>query len=657
MRGYPFVAASLFLLTAVSPRQIANIQRLYLSADKIIADRTSPAFSAIEDAFVIKELLDKKTPKKEKAITLKGLKVSLNKKPLKLEKINLVGERIGVAHFTSKFLVKKNIELASSDLSLPEVASLKEPIITTEQVERLSAAAPVEDVVEFPNGVTLKKLSTTEPVVSTEVALKGVGSPEESALTAYPSNVIKGSISLEGEGNFFGEHFSYYINRSLDGKIYESGVVDADQDLFEMEVGSTQGVLSVELRSEKGDVLAYGEQSLTDADLKSLNVQIFPSETLLAGRVLSSAESVNGAEKAVVAAEKEVDGVDGILKVDEEGYFNEDLFEKGSSFIVETKSKDYWSDLKFGVAGRPLYPRLIKKDAFAKFARTLDPFGEDIEVRSAIVGSVTQKGLAQQNVEVRLFSNEYQKPVYFNPNGSANPGLTKTTTNGGFIFVNVPDGGYLVQAVRGAKVIAQKWYLVREGRISQGQLNIKSNPVLFSSAEIFPRSRKEATFTLYEMGIEGGFPVSTKDHTQVATLTNPELLSLKIDKSEKNADHIYLTSSKTRKKKFKVVQQAWLDRFLNNRRSNANRAMGFVVGFIKQNDFKIVKETTTAMSSGSQIFYFDKYGDVTERGRVGGGFIITEVPRGLKSVVVSIKGRETFLNRVVMTRPYSISIF
>ncbi|MGH1468481.1 MAG: hypothetical protein ACRBBP_06340 [Bdellovibrionales bacterium] len=656
MRGYPFVAASLFLLTAVSPRQIANIQRLYLSKDKIVADRTSPAFSAIEDAFVIKEFLDhnKPKPKEEKKINLKGLKVSLKAKPLKLEKINLKGERIGVAHFTSKFLVKKNIQLSSNT---SPVKNLREPIITTKQIERLSSAEAA-DIIELPSGVSIQRLPADKVVKSTEVVnLAGMVSSEAITVAAYSSNVIKGSISLEGEGNFFGEHFSYYINRSLDGKIYESGVVDADQDTFEMEVGSTKGILSVELRSEKGDVLAYGEQNLEEASLKNLRVTIFPSETLLTGRVLSSSESVKGFEKEVMAAEKEVEGVEGTLKVDEEGYFNEDLFEKGSSFIVETKSKNYWSDLNFGVAGKPLYPRLIKKKEFAKFARTLDPFGEDVEVRSAIVGSVTQKGFAQQNIKVRLFSSEYQKPVYFNPNGSANPSLTKTTTNGGFIFINVPDGGYLVQAVRGTKVVAQKWYLVREGRISQGQLNIKENPGLVASAEIFPRSRKSETFSLYETGIEDGYQVSTEGYVQVSTLTNPELLSLRIDRSEEHTGHIYLTSAKARKKNFRVVKQEWLDKFLNNRRSNANRAMGFVVGFINQNDFKVVKETTTALSSGSQIFYFDKYGDATESGRVGGGFIITEVSRGLKSVVVSIKGRETFLNRVVMAKPYSISIF
>ncbi len=214
-----------------------------------------------------------------------------------------------------------------------------------------------------------------------------------------------------------------------------------------------------------------------------------------------------------------------------------------------------------------------------------------------------------------------------------------------------------MQAIRGSKVVAQKWYLVREGRISQGQLNIKPNPVLIASGESFPRNKNEENFMLYEIGIDKDFTLKSNNEIQVKTFTNPELLSLSIEKSEQHADHIYLTSAKTRKKRFKVVKNEWLNKFLNNRRSNANRAMGFVIGFIEQNNFKVVKETTTALSLESQIFYFDKYGNATQSGLIGGGFIITEALKGFKSVVVSIKGRDTFLNKVVMSKPYSIAIF
>lgn len=659
MRGYSLLSISLFAISIASPRPLQNIQRLYLATGKIVADRKSPAFSAIEDAFILNELIDNKKPKKEKKINLTGLKVSLRTAPIKLHKVSLRGELIGVAHFTEKFIARKNIQVAAAQ---PAVSIYKENSdfkIEVSKVRGLSSAPQEKGSISLPGGITL-----TMPRVK---RVNIVTAPISSALTkvstrvpAFQANVIAGLIELNGRGSFSGDNFSYYINRRVDGKTYEAGVVDAEAGSFKMEVGSLEGILEVELRSERGEVLAYGERILnkkTD-NVKMLKIQIYPSETLLAGRVLSSSKSFDGIESPIIEAEKLIEGVDGRLKVSDDGYFNEDIFDKGSSFIVKTASKDYWSDLNFGVAGRPLYPRLIKKDVFKNFAKTLDPFGEEVEVRSAIVGSVTQQGLAQQGVEVRLFSNEYQKPVYFGPKGSAKPRLKKTTTNGGFIFINIPDGGYLVQAIGRGKILAQKWYVVKEGHISQGQISIRKNPSLVASVESFPSSRADEEFVLHELGIDDeNFGLSSNGETIVNTITNSELLALRIERSKNYADHIYLTSTKLRKKRFKVVKKEWLESFLNHRRSNVNRALGVVVGFISQNDFKVVKEATTAQSATSQVFYFDKYGEHTEYGRVGGGFIITDVPSGLRSVVISMRGSENFLNKVVTSKPYSVSIF
>ncbi len=657
MNGYSFFVVLIFLLGVVSPRQMANIQRLFLSTDRIVADKTSPAFSAMEDAVIIRELLDYKRPKKERKINLKGIKLSLNQRPFKLEKVDLRGERIEVAHFTNKFIVNKGIELGLSGSITKNSFVEKKFKIKPSQVKTHSLASSMSGAVGLLKGVNLKKFSASNS--SAKVLKDERPVLKKAVVVNHTPKTIAGNIFLKDGGDFFGDGFYYYMNRSLDGRIYESGVVNGDQNAFKMEISEVKGVLSVELRSEQGDVLAYGEEILSGRgkDLQNLNIQIFPSQNLFTGRVLSSSESIGGEEQPLLLSEKKIEGVLGVLQVDKKGYFNQEIFEKGSSFIVETKSKNYWSDLNFGVAGRPLYPRLIRKGVFADFAKTLDPFGEDIEIYSAIVGSITQKGLAQEGIKIILFKNEYQRPIYFNSKGSANSSLVKTSRNGGFIFINIPEGEYLVQAIRGSKVVAQKWYLVREGRISQGQLNIKSNPVLIASAESFPGNKNEENFTLHEIGVDQSFILKSNSEIQVKTLTNPELLSLRMEKLKGYADHIYLTSVKARKKRFKVVENQWLNRFLNNKRSNANRAMGFVIGFIEQNDFKVVRETTTVLSSESQIFYFDKYGDATQSGLVGGGFIITDVLKGFKSVVVSIKGKDTFLNKVVMSKPYSIAIF
>lgn len=651
MRGYSVYSIPFLVVLGLLPRSIENTQRLYFPTATIVADRMSPAFSAIEDAFIMDELVDKETPKEKSKVKLEGLKVSMKVPAPKLKKLSLSGETVGVAHFTDKFILKKNLRLVSA----PRVV-IEKPNNDLDEALLSSAGTSIEQV-ELPNGITLtKEVAKGEvKVAESRSEVRNIFAPRVT-VGALQANTIAGRIKLQGD--LIGENLTYYISRSLDGRVFETGVVDAAKNTFKMEVGNPKGLLQVELRSEKGEVLAYGEHVLNSSvsNLRNLELQIFPSEASLAGRVLSAADSLGGQEVAVEDAEKVVSGVQGSLGADSEGFFNEEIFERGSSFIVETNAKDYWSDLNFGLSGKPLYPRLINKKDFAEFTKTLDPFGEEVDVTSALVGSVTQNGLAQQNLTVKIFNYEYQKPIYFNDLGSANPRLEATTTNGGFIFTNLTDGGYLVQAYRGSKLVAQKWYLVREGHISQGQMRIVVNPPVVASAELFPRSRTEQGFVIHEMGAPANQIVKSTSEALFNTITTPGLMALVVDKSEKHLKHIYLGETKSRKRRFKVVGQEWLNSFLNARRSNANRAKPVVVGFLSK-DFKIIKETSDVLTGSSQIFYFDKFGEVTDKGRSGGGFIITEASQGIGSVVLSIRGRETFLNKLVFTKPYSISVF
>lgn len=657
----------------VAARETHNVHSINLPTAKISADRSSPAFSAVEDALSIKEFTDEK---KEEAVVpklkLKGLKVlgHINgnlKKPVKLEKINLRGERIGVAHFTRKF-INQNDSLKLVTLAAAPKVSLVQNTnhlvkkklvvegVTVENVRELSAADSEAPSVSINNITNVSRVKLKEPSLSVRNPVVPV--LRGSFASVYEAVQLSGDIELEDASEIFGENLTYYISRSFDGQIFETGVVDAEKSKFKMEVGSVKGILLVELRTEDGKVLAYGEHSLPDTDdLNALKVKVYPSEALFSGRALISEESVEGAEVAASNALESVSGVDGALEVDGAGYYNEVLFDRGSSFVVETSSKDYWTDLKFGVAGKPLYPRLIRKDTFENFAKTLDPYGETIDVQNAIVGSVTQKGLPLENIKVSLLGNEHQKPVYFNNRGAADPKLQKTSVNGGFIFVNVSNGVHLVQAVSGNDVLSQKWYMAKDGRLSQGQINVGHVESLVASVESFPKRDNDEILSMQELGIDKQYAVSSGFEELIKLKTNSELLGLIVNPSDQYKAHVYITSSRVRKKSFKIIQDAWLNSFLNERRSNANRALGMVAGFITQNNFKIVKEATTALSSGSQIFYFDKQGRYVETGIAGGGFLITEVPSGLRSVVVSIKGKETFLNKVVLSQSRSLSIF
>lgn len=215
-----------------------------------------------------------------------------------------------------------------------------------------------------------------------------------------------------------------------------------------------------------------------------------------------------------------------------------------------------------------------------------------------------------------------------------------------------------MQAFRADRLLAQKWFIVKEGRISKGQIELSKKTSVVASAEVFPARTKVSFPVLFEeMGAGVDFKLNQNSEEQVDLKSNPELAVFQSQKSQDFAQHTYVTASKLLKKRFKLVSKNWLETFLNQRRSNANRALGMVVGFISEEDFKVVKETTTSLNSSSQIFYFDKDGQFVDQGFAGGGFIITDVNPGVQTTVVSMRGKETFLNRLMVVKPYSVSIF
>jgi len=691
MRGYPFAIFCTAAALLISPSALTKDKRIYLGVGTIKADRTSPAYSALEDAFLLKdlttgsqELKTETSDAKLKKWKLKGLKVSSTGKH---RKVAMLGEKIEVSHFTNRFITKthpaKTGALAFARISKTDIDSLSSSQVKRVKEERFSSANALSHIqtnegsdesrssqkqeierVELPSGVVL-----TKPVYKPTQKVKnsGVGRQTGVVITPRPSIAYKpvsetlfGKIEIDGGDVAFDRgDYVYYIERTLDGRVYESGTVSAEDEKFSIEVADRLGVLGVELRSLDGEVLAYGETMLAPLDSgKDSSVTLFPSEDLFSGRVLKEELSSGGVEVASGDAVHNVSGVEGLLEADKKGYFNESLFEKGSSFVVETKAKERWSQVSLSVSGKPLYSRLFKKSIFSLLSKTADPFGEEIEVQTVLMGEVTQLGLAQREVEVRIFDQEHQKPLYFGAEARVDHKLVKTSTDGKFAFINLPNGGYLVQAFRGETLLAQKWFIVKEGSVSKGQIEINSKTSVVASTEVFPpRTRLSKEVTFEEVGAGVSFDLNQTNEAKVDLKSNPEIAVFESLPSESFSRHSYVTSSKLLKKRFKVVYKPWLESFLNARRSNANRALGVVVGFIRDDRFEVVKSTTTSLSSTSVVYYFDKNGDSVDEGLPGGGFVITDVKPGVQTTVVKLKSKEVFANKILLSRPYSISIF
>jgi hypothetical protein len=218
------------------------------------------------------------------------------------------------------------------------------------------------------------------------------------------------------------------------------------------------------------------------------------------------------------------------------------------------------------------------------------------------------------------------------------------------------------------KVIAQKWFVVKSGHISRGQVELKERDSRLVFLESYPASKlfqnrgdvfvrelgldKEDTYNIdsIEAEIKG---LELKSRTQ-PSLTVLEVL--KANSGESKLRNLLVLPSKSSRVSLKHVSSSWLNSFLNRQRSNRSPSLGLIVGFVEDKNFEVLKDSTEALSSSSEIFYFNRQGLPTSKGEKGGGFVMTNAKLGFQPLVLRLED-DKFLNKVVFTSSNSVSVF
>lgn len=665
MGGYSYSSLVIFLSLLLFCFDCDDANHVYLGHSIVKANRISPAFAALEDIMLLRSMRDQQHQQDDgNEIFLKGTKIDLvenrsKKLPAKsyegikieevaaqdIEKspsveIAMRGEAINVAHFTDKFIstLGKKESLRLSGFSSKWG---KDPV-------ELSAAPTAESIEEakvFGN-ILGKTTKTPKRVGSSSIAKRSLGT----VVSDYKK--IRGTIFLKEGSIGLEDDFVYYVERNFNGVVHEVGVVDPSSPSFEIQVEKPRGVLAVELRDSKGQVLAYGEQKLSG--LGDLEIPVFPADTAFVGRVLSY-ESYDDYEKPVAQAVQTIDGVKGRMEVDGEGYFNQGVLSRGSSFVSSAGAQNFWSSLTLGSFGKPMYPKLFSNDHVKALGSFIDPYGEDIQVTSVLSGVVTQSGLPRSGMKVKISQGEFFKPIYLE-NKIPKPNLVSTAGDGSFVFANLPDGAHLVQVFQNERLLAQTWYVVRAGHVSHGQVEISSQWSVELGMESFPGEVENPSVEIYELGADLNREVSQGQDEFFKLYSNPEFVVFGSQPDRRFPEHIHMFPSKSSKKKLKFVEESWLVSFLAHNRSNANRSLGMIVGFYNNADFKVVLEASSAKTSTSKVYYFDRKGNRIDSGESGGGFVITDVSSGMKTVVISSRASADFLSSLVLTAKKAVSI-
>ena len=672
MLGYPFLRRCVcFLVVILSSNSMDSVVNVRFSKVSIFADRTSPALSAIQDALTLKDLefelnqkkdlLNTNKNKEVDKVSLKGMKISLkesrgNISPVK--KFALRGEAIDVKHFSDKFINLENkkprtnlITISTPDSKPLKLAAAQEPGFLKEKV--------------LSNG---KVLRIEKDEKESGMAASQATSSQGGVFVVRSPIKLSGSLSLKGGSFTRSDSFVYHIGRKFKDKTYESMSLRGDQRNYEIELLDRKGFLTVELRDPAGEILAYGEENLPKNGQNLLNLVLEPSAGLFSGQSLETknlqVEESFQVEQVVPGSKTFVAGVEGSLISDQKGFFGETtMFSKNSEFLSSTVKKNYWPTLSLTEAGKAHYPRLVKRSVIDRLEADLDPFGEAVKIESLLLGKVTHRGLNRSGVQVEIFGQTYQKPIYFSVQGRPDPSLNKTSTHGGFVFTNLPDGGYLVQVLKNNTLLSQKWFVVRSGHISRGQIDLRARSEKLIFLESFPAYVKDnRSLKVRELGMEEPMGVNSLSAEltgfELDSKTTPSVTVLEISEGRRRGLRQFtILPSKASDISLKRVSTTWLDSYLNRQRSNRNLNLGLIVGFVDDNNFELVKESIESLTEKSEIFYFDKVGNPTPKGVKGGGFVITNTRLGFQPLIIKLENEQRFLNKVVFTSSNSISVF
>jgi hypothetical protein len=91
---------------------------------------------------------------------------------------------------------------------------------------------------------------------------------------------------------------------------------------------------------------------------------------------------------------------------------------------------------------------------------------------------------------------------------------------------------------------------------------------------------------------------------------------------------------------FPMLKLSWLNQIQGELKINQQSRTGTVVGFVQGTSPYQVVMDSSAISSSTKLIYFDATGRMTDAksGQPGGGFILFNVPEGMRSIAVQPEG-------------------
>ena len=470
--------------------------------------------------------------------------------------------------------------------------------------------------------------------------------------------VLSGHFTLGGGLAYVAGAMKFKLYHILNDVSVTEGMLWEDQARFEINVKELKGQLVLRLVDREGNILGVNQvqlQSLTlpsknQKQIAGLNINLKPVPVGATAELISAYSIGNQTVMPVAKAQVEIDGLNRHYQSNEEGAIDDPDVLPGSSFILKAQHKSFWGSLAVGLSGQhstlQLFPEKMVEALLGLVARNDDEY-EDLSKKGVIWGRVVQNGEPLAGVVVELAGRFDISPIYLNDIYLPDQNMEGTGRTGLFAFVGVASGIQSVRAiVKGApypaKVVPVENYYVSPLELEVGQPTVATVKVTKA-----PMRNQPYSATFHIVGTDREYRVEGE-----AAIQWPKGSGLMLVEADGGEEMDVIRISLERESSeisVPMIPSRWLQQLATEKRINLEGQKGVVVGFVNGKNFQVFLDDKQPYGHENTI-YFDKSGKIVRDGTgpAGGGFILFNVPIGLRSINVIPFGSDRIFTRTII---------
>jgi hypothetical protein len=473
----------------------------------------------------------------------------------------------------------------------------------------------------------------------------------------YTDSYYDISGNLEVTGAAHQPDHKLVVYHQVNGRKLESTEVESNGG-FRFRTRMVNGLLIGELKTKDGQVIATGEKSLEQLQRKGqtvANVLIKLRPASLLGTNISafnasggdtSHQPVGGASVSTMAI--------GAKPTSDKGKSEIGPLMPDSSMIVRAEKKDFYGSILIAGTRQSLpiqmYPEKMV-NALIDMVGAAKGFSRSEFNKYGIVwGRVNSKdGSPVQNAKVEITDGQAVGPIYFNDFYLPENKLEKTSANGMFVFLRVQKGTSVVRANQNGKIMPARIVAVE--------------PLYVSHVDLEAAEKQRATIATFHAFTKApvvsevrfaGMPRTAKTNPmgllQTAYAKNSDPLILEV---EPTGDFTPIRFHTSRGSEYIDVPQIENEWFSSLRISQGPEG-GTIVGFVDGQRFDVFMDVNG--KPHEEIYYFNAGGEIVPVPVMGGGFVIANVPSGLRTVSIVPEGSPAIYSQVVSVDPGFVSV-